>query len=154
MHTFSVLLGLVAAVSAVDIYGYASDEKCGGGYIVCTGVNPNACCPWSGPGGVYQSIGMRAIPSDWNIIATAFNGGDCTDPLFTIQSAGRDNICLGGNHYSGGSYDFPVSGRSEEPPRNCTPARADTMVTDNGVQYNLTSMEDGNYLELVSIPSP
>ncbi|KAF7531060.1 hypothetical protein G7054_g9229 [Neopestalotiopsis clavispora] len=156
MQISHILVGLVATVSAVDIYGYRSNEKCAGGdYIVATGVNPDSCSV-SASGNVYRSISIRAIPTNWNIIGRAFTGGGCKNLKFAAQSSGRTDICLGGDNYSGGNYGFATKKRSVAAGETCAATggcvakRGDLMVFENGPKYNMTSLDDDLYNELVS----
>lgn len=158
MHVSYIFFGLVATVSAIDIYGYRNNEKCGGDYIVCQNANPNNCCVRAS-GDVFKSIQLRAIPTNWNIIGQAFSGGDCKNIKFVMQSGGRENICLGGSNYSGGNYVFAATKkRSEGASEVCSATggctsvqRADLMVFENGSKYNITGLEDALYTELITI---
>lgn len=46
MHFSSLLLGLAATASAIDIRGHALDS-CNGSYRACTNINPRVCCIFS-----------------------------------------------------------------------------------------------------------
>ncbi|KAK8108902.1 hypothetical protein PG984_014703 [Apiospora sp. TS-2023a] len=161
MHSVQILLGLLAtSASAIDIYGYKNNDKCNGNnYVVSTNVNPDVCAV-TASGNVYRSISFRAIPTNWNIIGRAFNGGDCKNINYVVQSSGRTDICLGGNDYSGGSYGFANKKRSAkegvaeeacsavEAEGCASVAKADKMVFENGPQYNLVDLDEALYTEL------
>lgn len=157
MYVSHLLLGLVATVSAIDIYGYTSNEKCGSGaHAVCVNANPGSCCV-SASGDIFRSIGFRAIPTNWNIIGQAYNGGGCKNVKFTAQSQGSQNVCCGGSWYSGGNYKFTSSKRFQGADESC-PAnqgcasvhRADLMMFEDGSKYNITGLDDILYTEMVS----
>ncbi|UQC87439.1 uncharacterized protein CLUP02_12944 [Colletotrichum lupini] len=160
MYAAKIFLGLIATVSAIDIYGYRSNEKCSGNdYIVCTNANPNDCC-------------VRASAL---IIGRAFSGGDCKNVKYVAQSNGAQNVCCGGSSYSGGNYVFASKKRDESASEGdtcaasaggCTSvAKGNLMVFENGPKYNMTGLDDALYTELcpssswiktplVSLPSP
>ncbi|KAF3011845.1 hypothetical protein E8E14_003921 [Neopestalotiopsis sp. 37M] len=157
MQISHILIGLVGTVSAIDIYGYRSNEKCSGGdHIVFTNINPDDCAI-SASGNVFRSIGIRAIPTQWNIIGRAFTGGGCKNLKFVAQSLGRTDICLGGDNYSGGNYGFTNQkrfvGANETCPATggCDTTRGDLMVFENGPEYNMTSLDDDLYNELFGL---
>ncbi|KAI3528360.1 hypothetical protein CABS01_07561 [Colletotrichum abscissum] len=158
MYASKIFLGLIATVSAIDIYGYKNNEKCGGGdYIVCTNANPNDCCVRSS-GDTFRSIGFRAIPTNWRIIGRAFSGGDCKNVKYVAQSNGAQNVCCGGSTYSGGNYVFASKKRDESATEDgtcaasaggCTSvAKGNLMVFENGPKYNMTGLDDALYTEL------
>lgn len=157
MHASYILLGLAATISAIDIYGYTGSSTCGSGnYAVCTNAAPDSCCPRAS-GDIYRSIEFRAIPTNWNIIGRAFNGGDCRNLYYVVQSQGRQNICLGNGGYSGGNYGFANRKRSEGTDETCPATggctsvqKADLIVFQSGPSYNLTDLDDGLYTEMVS----
>lgn len=153
MRVSHVLLGLIATVSAIDIRGFPADQHCKGTYTACTNASPNDCCV-SASGNVYGSIGFYAIPKNWNIITRAYNGGSCKNEKFSAQSEGRDTICLGGSAYSGGKYAFTQTKRSDDADAatgDCNVRRPDLMVFEDGKKYNMTSLDNDLYTELVSI---
>ncbi|KAK1625125.1 hypothetical protein BDP81DRAFT_409454 [Colletotrichum phormii] len=142
MYATHILLSLIATVSAIDVYGYRSNEKCSGNdYIVCRNVNPEVCCTRAS-GDVFKSIGFRAIPTNWNIYVT--------------QSNGAENICCGGSNYSGGNYGFVTKKRSDgtcAAAGGCASvARGDLTVFENGPEFDMTGLDDALYTELVSTP--
>ncbi|OHE92198.1 hypothetical protein CORC01_12492 [Colletotrichum orchidophilum] len=162
MNLSQIFLSLIATVSAIDVYGYRSNEKCSrGDYIVCTNVNPNDCCIRAS-GDVFRSIGFRAIPTNWNIVGRAHSGGDCKNLKYVTQSNGRENICCGGSNYSGGNYGFVSKKRSGDAEATCAAtvgcssvARGDLMVFENGPKLNLTGLDDTLYTELKpTLPPP
>ncbi|KAK1672157.1 hypothetical protein BDP55DRAFT_718280 [Colletotrichum godetiae] len=152
MYATQIFLGLIATVSAIDVYGYRSNEKCSGNdYIVCRNVNPDDCYVRAS-GDVFRSIGFRAIPTNWNIIGRAHSGGDCKNLKYVTQSNGAENICCGGSNYSGGNYGFVSKKRSEG---TCAAAggcasvtRGDLVVFENGPKFNMTGLDDALYTEL------
>lgn len=156
MQLSHIFLGLIATVSAIDMYGYRDSDTCGGGYIVCTNANPGDCCIFAS-GEIFRSIQWRAIPTDWQIIGVAFGGFACQNVKFSVPSIGRENICAGGNLYSGGNYQFASRKRSEDANEACPATggcanvkRGDLMVFEDGPSYNLTDLDDVLYTELVN----
>lgn len=158
MQFSHIFLGLIATVSAIDIYGHRDSEKCdGGGVVVCTNANPNDCCVRAS-GDAYRAIQWRAIPPAWNVIGQAFSGGDCNHVKLTVGSNGRENICAGGSTYSGGNYIFGSRKRGEDAnvanevrsaEGGCVVKRGDLLQFEDGHNYNLTDLDDGLYNELV-----
>lgn len=157
MHFSHIFLGLAATASAIDVYGYRSNEQCkGGDYIVYRNANPNDCVI-SASGNVYRSIQIRAIPNTWNVRGQAFVGGQCSNVRFRVDSNGNENICLGGNNYSGGNYVFASKKLSEGSTEQAclagngcgSTARAGLLVFEDGSVYDLTALPDSLYYELV-----
>ncbi|KAL2876851.1 hypothetical protein SGCOL_007874 [Colletotrichum sp. CLE4] len=135
MYATQIFLGLIATVSAIDVY--------------------DDCCVRAS-GDVFRSIGFRAIPTNWNIVGRAHSGGDCKNLKYVTQSNGAENICCGGSNYSGGNYGFVSKKRSEG---TCAAAegcasvtRGDLMVFENGPKFNMTGLDDALYTELVNTP--
>lgn len=160
MHVSHVLLGFVATVSAIDVYGYRSNEKCGGNdRVVCVNVNPGVCCI-SATTDTYRAIGFSAIPTNWQIVGSGYTGGGCSNIWHSEVSNGRTDMCCGGHLYSGGKYSFASkkrSGITSDATTDACPAaggctsvrRADLMELE-GAKYNLTDLDDALYTEMVS----
>ncbi|KAI0199474.1 hypothetical protein F4808DRAFT_461795 [Astrocystis sublimbata] len=156
MQISHVLLGLVATASAVDIYAYRSNIQCkGNDRIICQNIGPDECCS---KGAVFRAFGFEAIPSEWQIICRAYNGGQCNGLVFAAQSNSRRDICLGNGQYTGANYAFTNKKRSvgdetEEDPAasSCkTMKKFDRIEFGNGINYNITGIDDAHYEEMVS----
>ncbi|SMQ51967.1 unnamed protein product [Zymoseptoria tritici ST99CH_1A5] len=155
MHFSHILPYLIAGVSAIDLYASRSNT-CGAadGTVICRNVNPTECCPRAS-GNAFRSIEVRAIPTSWRITGQAFNGGDCRNVLYVVQSNGRENICLGNSDYSGGSYIFQNLRRSIDaapqeacPASGCNVRRGNEMVFEGGPSYNMSALDESDYDEL------
>lgn len=151
MHFSHILLGLVGTASAIDIYAYRSNEQCkGSDHLVCYGKNPGDCCAGA-DGNAYRAIGVRAIPTDWNIIGRGHRDGRCGAVRYAAASNGRTDVCAGGNYYSGGSYIFTGKKlkRSDVTTQSGGEAcKADIMVLGDDTKYDLTKLDDAQYREL------
>lgn len=160
MHASHVLIGLIATVSAIDIYGYRNNEKCGGtDRVVCTNVNPGTCCPRAS-GNTWRAIGFQAIPTNWQIVGSGYTGGDCKNIWHSEVSNGRQNMCCGGYNYSGGKYSFAskkrgitadsVTDACPAAEGGCTEVAKASLMELEGAKYNLTGLDEALYNEMVS----
>lgn len=160
MYAPHVLVGLVAAVSAIDIYGYRNNEQCGGGdRIVCQNANPGDCCVRAS-GNVFRAIGFEAIPTNWQIVGSGYTGGECRNIWHSEVSNGRRNMCCGGYYYSGGRYVFASKKRSGiatdaiadacPADEGCTSVRKADLMELEGAKYNLADLDEALYNEMVS----
>lgn len=61
MRFSSIVLGLAAAVSAIDIRGHDQDI-CRGGYVACVNIDPNVCCTFDGKASIWVAA-VRDVPS-------------------------------------------------------------------------------------------
>ncbi|TLD28205.1 hypothetical protein PspLS_03756 [Pyricularia sp. CBS 133598] len=94
MHFSSLLLGLAATASAIDIRGHSQDG-CRGGYRSCTNSNPRVCCSFnSSATSGRSSVAVVAIPTNWRITARAWTGGSCRYIANHGESGGSRSICL------------------------------------------------------------
>lgn len=156
MHASAIVLGLAATVSAIDMYGYRSNEQCkGNDFTFHANVNPGDCAVYAS-GNIYRSIGWRAIPTDWRINGNAYTGTGCGNIRYTASSNGAQNICAGGWNYSGGKYEFAGKKRAAAPDAGTAAAegcqrihRSDAIVFADGTRYNLTSLDDADHAEMV-----
>jgi len=67
-----ILLGLVASVSAINVYFHVCHD-CGGASVRCSNLNPGVCCS----GYVVPSIGYRGIPTHWWIYPKGYSRPLC-----------------------------------------------------------------------------
>jgi hypothetical protein len=93
MHPIKAIPLLAAAVSAIDIHFYTS-RTCSGAFLTCSGVAPGYCC-WVG-GSDYLSLGIHAIPTDWNVVGQAFRHGECATEVTSGGNNGYPDICIRG----------------------------------------------------------
>ncbi|KAI8175814.1 hypothetical protein K4K54_004980 [Colletotrichum sp. SAR 10_86] len=110
----SILLGLAATASAIDIRAHIG-SSCAGAYVACVNINPNVCCSFSSSGSSGRSsisvVAVREtsfsqltkvselmngdqIPSNWRIRAEAYTGGGCSFTGGQYDSNGGTTICL------------------------------------------------------------
>ncbi|KAK4207822.1 hypothetical protein QBC37DRAFT_405828 [Rhypophila decipiens] len=158
MHFSPILLSLVATASAIDIYAYRSNEQCKGtDYLMCTNRNPGDCCAGAN-GNAYRAIGVRAIPSSWNIIGRGHRDAYCGPVRYAAASNGATDVCAGGNYYSGGSYIFAGkkhkrSGNSADVSTRSSgeACKADLVVLGDDTKYDLTKLDDAQYAELLAV---
>lgn len=141
MEYFSILLGLSAAVSAIDIR-LRSGGGCTGGYFACTSQNPNTCCYYGQAR--FPSVGFVAIPTSWHIQVRAWTGGACTTLSIAQTIVGTTNVCLndgsGFARLSGGGYGFVNKKRGEIGARET--CAVDAPACENSVKPNMLVLED------------
>ncbi|KAF2205375.1 hypothetical protein GQ43DRAFT_468240 [Delitschia confertaspora ATCC 74209] len=150
MQFETILLGLAASVSAIDIRLRAG-SGCTGAYQVCTGINPDTCCGLSSAR--FASVGYVAIPTNWRIQGRAYSNGGCTTlvGLQTIQ--GTTNACInepsGFATLSGGGYNFVSKRRAAVPIEQCAAeksclsvAKPDTLVLEDETKYSIVDMAE------------
>ncbi|KAF2196156.1 hypothetical protein GQ43DRAFT_476580 [Delitschia confertaspora ATCC 74209] len=149
MQFTTILLGLAASVSAIDIRLRAG-SGCTGSYQACTGINPDTCCGKSNYR--FTSVGYVAIPTDWRIQARAYSNGDCSN-LVGLQTIQRTtNACINEPNsfatLSGGGYNFlnPNKRRTPIPMEQCDAGRAckfvaepDTLVLEDDTKVDLAT---------------
>lgn len=110
MQLPTILLGLIATVSAIDISFYFG-EGCSGNGIVCRNASPNMCC--GGAGINYTSIGFSGIPPDWRTRCKVWGPGGCSSfPIRTLTPR-SDFVCFEGGGYYSASYDLALVERSD-----------------------------------------
>ena len=147
MHFTPFLLGLVASVSAIDIYFHNSGD-CSGAAAVCSNANPNFCCTGNSP-----TVAYRGVPTNWNIDALGFSNGGCGSPKWTARLRGDNWVCMTVNsrpNYTGSYYYFASRKRAED--TTCEGSVApDTLVLADGVtQYDIVGLDEAKVEELVS----
>ncbi|EHK98521.1 hypothetical protein M7I_5665 [Glarea lozoyensis 74030] len=155
MKFSQVIFGVAAAasaVSAIDIWMYLEDKACENHYVamVCTGVNPGACCYYDGAGA--NSVGFRAIPKGWRLDLTGYSTKECKGLLHSVGMVGPTDWCFkddtGKNkNYRSGNYYFSSSPKKRsEAESSCV--RADTMVLPDGTKLDVSSLDEVAALEL------
>ncbi|KAL3295417.1 hypothetical protein RB213_015752 [Colletotrichum asianum] len=73
----SILLGLVATASAIDIRAHIG-SSCAGAYVACVNINPNVCCSFSSSGSSGRSsISVVARADDLSCPAEQPGAGKC-----------------------------------------------------------------------------
>ncbi|TLD21233.1 hypothetical protein PspLS_09301 [Pyricularia sp. CBS 133598] len=158
MHFSALIVSFAATVSAIDVRAYSADH-CGGGYVVCTNLNPNVCCPF---GGSRASVGFAAVPRNWRIRGQAYTGGGCSGGAGTEDSNGNDFFCIPyrtRGDRTGGSYWFLNRKRSidetcpaEQSEGKCEAvAKPDAIGLADGTEYNITGLSDDKIDELMAI---
>lgn len=147
MHFTSIIFGLIASVSAIDIYFHNSGD-CSGAAAVCSNANPNFCCTGNSP-----TVAYRGVPTNWNIDALGFSNGGCGSPKWTAQLRGQNWVCMTVNsrpNYTGSYYYF--AGRKRAADTTCEGSVApDTLVLADGVtKYDIAGLDEARVEELVS----
>ena len=156
----TILLGLAATVSAIDIR-LRELSGCGGNYIACIGINPNTCCGRTNER--FRAVGFVAIPTDWRIQVRAHSGGNCAvlDSAQVIQ--GSTNACLsepgGFSRLSGGGYGF-LNKRDtlQAAPEQCDAQTCTSTVEpsvfvlgDESAAWDITELSDEQLNKLVCL---
>ncbi|KAL2065666.1 hypothetical protein VTL71DRAFT_3336 [Oculimacula yallundae] len=153
----NILLGLVTAVSAVDIAFYGNDN-CSGRFNSCTNMNPNQCCNQAN----LPSLAFNSIPSNWNLVVKAYdsNGNQfaCSRQKNTVESLGRTSVCLRGQApYNGGGYAFKGvpggrkrdDGAFEDAHVSTDCVRPDTFTDEDGAEYSAKDLDQAEFDELL-----
>ncbi|KAF1827980.1 hypothetical protein BDW02DRAFT_622723 [Decorospora gaudefroyi] len=149
MQYFTILLGLAASVSAIDIR-MRDRGNCNGAFLACRNINPNVCC---GSGRQYASVGIVAIPASWSIEGRTYQGGGCTTLTSSSPSAARTNFCMPFVS-TGASYRF-LNGRRRTidvgSTEECTSSvKPDSLVLgDEVTTFAIADMEDALIDELM-----
>ncbi|TLD27047.1 hypothetical protein PspLS_04319 [Pyricularia sp. CBS 133598] len=139
MRFSSLVLGLAATASAIDIRGHDQDV-CRGGYVACVNVDPNVCCTFGGK----ASIWVAAIPSAWRIRAQSSTGGGCTYLATEGDNNGTQDICLAYTSRglrTGARYWFLNRKRAED--ETCPAAQPDGGKCEASVKPNVLGLADG-----------
>lgn len=179
MQFLTIILGLTASVSAVDI-GLRIRNGCdsrSGGWL-CTNSNPNVnilsfhkpgtpskhtisnvppqtCCGI--PSGTFGSVIFYAVPTNWFLELRGHEGGNCAR-LKTVDTIfGGTEKCLNSGPYSGAGYGFRSNKReAQEGPcasisGTCTPTMPDMLFLGDGQKYNIVGMDYGLVEELAGL---
>ncbi|KAI8242818.1 hypothetical protein K4K57_012565 [Colletotrichum sp. SAR 10_99] len=160
----SILLGLAATASAIDIRAHVGDN-CAGGYTACVGINPNVCCSFSSSAssGRAKLMDGEQIPSNWRIRAEAYTGGGCSFTGGQRDSNGATTICLPyttRGDRTGGKYWFlnrkradDLSCPAEQPGAGKCEAvvKPDVLGLADGTAYNIADLADEKVQELEKI---
>jgi hypothetical protein len=147
-------LSLMAGVSAIDITLNVERDCITGTNFRCNGINPNTCCSAQG---WFRSVRFTSIPSSLNIEMRAYNGTRCNRRLQSRASNGLVSFCLTrGGSYSGSGYGILnraiTKTADEESIDKCTEyAKPDILTFGDGIEYNITAMEDTLLTEIVNI---
>ena len=155
MRFSSIILGLAAVASAVDIR-FFSGSKCGGGALVqCGNQPPNKCCQNSYK---VNSVGVYAIPSNWKLVTRSYrNGNSCAsgDKVHEFNSNGATWVCHGtqgifNGDYRGAGYSFLNKRRATDTSDDQECAKPDTLFLEDGQKYNIAGLGDAETEEMVS----
>ncbi len=145
MRFSSIFLSLVATVSAVDIRLFFGGG-CSGGFAVCTNINPDTCCNGS-PGNIFGSVGIAAIPTNWNVQGRGHSNGGCTSLRQIGSNGGTRDICLSSGPFSGGGYGFNPGKRAIGAREDC--AKPDIVGLADGTKYYTAELEDASFIRMV-----
>ncbi|KAF1846860.1 uncharacterized protein K460DRAFT_392349 [Cucurbitaria berberidis CBS 394.84] len=158
MQYLSIVLGLAAAASAIDVRIHAG-SNCDRGAYECLNLTPNRCCYVES--GLYGSIGFYGVPTNWNIECRGHSrSGDnrCGVQKVTENLSGGTFKCLRGGGFTGAGYGFRGKKRSSEvcdaetSGQTCTEfQKADVIVLEDGKKYLLSGMEESLLDELVQL---
>ncbi|KAL2066243.1 hypothetical protein VTL71DRAFT_2314 [Oculimacula yallundae] len=154
--SINILLGLVAAASAVDLRFYRASTCSGDDYMSCSNFQPNYCCQQSTiPPRV--RLTFEPIPSEWRLVTKGYTGGRCTNQASLIRSNGATKVCMAnGGGFTGGGYafvggpggkwdDLSIAGEGAAQ-SECL--RPDTLV-EAGVEYSTKDLPQAEYEALV-----
>ncbi|ETS88079.1 hypothetical protein PFICI_01907 [Pestalotiopsis fici W106-1] len=152
MKFLATLLSLAATASAIDLYLH-TNNNCGDDSLRCNGLNPDTCCGFVTSSSPYQSIAVRGIPSGWNLQGRGYDGNNCNRLQTVSGNNGNDWICNRSNgfRYTGAGYNFVGRKRAEGAggaASNCQ--RPNALVLANGTEYDLTTLEDPEFEELIA----
>lgn len=178
MKLLTIILGLTASVSAIDV-GLRNRNGCdsrSGGWV-CTNLNPNVnilsfyipgtpfnhtisnvppqvCCGI--PTGSVGSIIFFAVPTSWFLELRGHEGGSCGRVRTVETLSGGTEKCLNSGPYTGAGYSF-ISGKREaqegacsSTSETCTSSKMpDALFLSDGQKYNIANMDPGLVEELV-----
>ncbi|KAK1993699.1 hypothetical protein LX36DRAFT_615465 [Colletotrichum falcatum] len=163
MYFSSLLLGLAATASAIDIRCHIGDN-CAGSWVACVNINPNVCCSFSSSANSGRSsVSVAAIPSNWRIRTEAYTGGGCSYFGGQRDSGGSTDVCLPyttRGDRTGGKYWFlnrkiadDHSCPAEQPGAGKCEAevKPDTLGLADGTEYNIAGLTDEKVQELEKI---
>lgn len=148
MRFSSVFFGLVASVSAVDIWLW-SENECSGVGVGCRNIDYNVCCVANGINVGYYGFltGVRM---------KGFSGGGCNNLAGELDNNGQINVCMlvvSRESYTGAGYYAPGSKRSVNETCDYS-VKPDTLVAAGGAtKYDIVGLDDAKVDELVSMPN-
>jgi hypothetical protein len=152
------MIGLMAYLTtAIDIALYAQNN-CKGISAVWQRVGPNKCVGVSSSN-AYRSAYFSYIPTNWDIQARAYKGGNCRNRWVAIWSNGNDDICVTNGATSGAGYGFSATKKRnvlDEASEDATSSedcrtQPDLLNLVDGTSYRVTSMDNATFAELVSL---
>ncbi|CZS75084.1 unnamed protein product [Fusarium graminearum] len=153
MHFSSLLLTLIATISAIDIKGWTSDS-CQGSFRAYIGINPRLCCIFSETlsSGRY-SVSINAIPTSWRIGAEARTGG-AYRYIRTLASpaSGRKDIYMRYTNCRdriGGYYYFPTLKRAVN--KSCPIEQPEGRKCEASVKPNALGLKDGTIYDITGL---
>jgi len=176
MQLLTIILGLTASVSAIDIglrIRNGCDSRSGG--WVCTNINPDVnilsfhkpgtplnhiisnvppqrCCGI--PSGTFGSIIFYAVPTNWFLELRGHEGGNCARTKTIDTLFGGTEKCLNSGPYTGAGYGFrsrkreAQEGACSSTPETCTSTMPDVLFLGDGQKYNIVDMDYGLVEEL------
>ncbi|KXJ86005.1 hypothetical protein Micbo1qcDRAFT_219857 [Microdochium bolleyi] len=147
----TVLACFAACVAAIDIRLYRGGG-CGGDALNCANVSPGTCCT-AVPQDPNFSVGMHAIPTEWNIVGLGLWQERCTGSVAGQDySRGRRDICLGEQKYRSATYGFASKKRDEsEGSSSSTVCQTPTQIIfEDGTLFDLSELSEDQYAEVVS----
>ncbi|PNH33966.1 hypothetical protein VD0002_g6044 [Verticillium dahliae] len=147
MRFAPILFNFVAGVSANDIWLNWDATDCRGKNSVhCANVSPNVCCSVPNPGSPFASIDFREITTGWSNRATGHQGSQCGNIISSQATFGQDtSVCMSFGGYGGGGYHFINDRRRSIRAReDCPDVMRPSIVSFDGVRFNLTSFLSRN----------
>jgi hypothetical protein len=160
MHYTYIVLGLVAAASAVDIRLYDNESHCNGGvWTSCTNIAANTCCQGSNSHRT-TAINFIAIPSNWRLVTRSYTSLNCDRNSLSHEffSNGATSVCHGGgwvaNWYGGGGYSFVSKKRTEEDScdaigGSCARSQKPDILVKDGQKYAIADLDEATLEQLV-----
>ncbi|KAF4956143.1 hypothetical protein FSARC_11673 [Fusarium sarcochroum] len=146
------LASFFATASAVDIY-FHGNNNCGGSTTSCPSANPNWCCGGNTASN-FQSVAVRGVSKGWDMQLRGYSGGNCKKLMTVSKNNGHDWICNRSNgfKYTGAGYNFVGKKRAESGSGSGTECqRPDILTLVDGTEYDLSSLNDDDYENLVAI---
>ncbi|KAK4212050.1 hypothetical protein QBC37DRAFT_401885 [Rhypophila decipiens] len=168
MKFLHLLSTIVSTAAAVDVRFFKAYDCGSATYVTCYGLNPNTCCG-AGTANEYGNIGFYGIQYAWDIdyrahYASSARPSSCGELRRSERHLGTNFVCLNSDLWlgaSGAGYSFRPHNKRETVAdadaadignnisyESCQ--RADTLVLDDGASYNLTSLNDTAFNDLLS----
>lgn len=153
MPSLSIVLALIAAVSAIDIHGHLESHCGDGAQVIWRDVEPDRC---TANGGVYNALSFNYIPKEWQLATRTYTDANCSPYrlYFEFNSDGREWLCHGDKSnkgsYRSAAYNFIGKKRAVVDgveARECQ--KPDLLALEDGQMYSIAGVEDDLVQEMV-----
>ncbi|GKU08000.1 transcription factor [Fusarium langsethiae] len=160
MNQLAAFTLLLPAVAAMDAYLFMTPDCTvgsgpGGGfgaYLRCNDLRANTCCGIDTADSPFHSASIQGVRDGFLVLLSGYNGGNCTKRLIRSDNNGHSRICiydLGPQYnYTGCDYSSGFSAKdSLNGKAGCQ--RPDVLGLPDGTEYDLSSLSDDSFKELL-----